>query len=1195
MRCQKCFFENPQNMRYCGQCGALLLKTPVNNLFRVGERKNVTILFSDLSNFTALSSKLDPEDISNILQFLYREIEIIIKRYGGTVDKFIGDEVMALFGVPTIHEDDPIRAIKAALEIHKTVSKKSKKFNKIIEFPLTMHSGINTGLVVTQTSQKGVHEVTGDMVNVASRFVNFAQSNEIIVGYNTFQRAKGYFNFKELNPIIFKGKKSSILTYKVINENKNPDKINCIHNLSTKFTGRKTEFAKINHAIFNLQQNKKGSIVLLTGDAGIGKSRLITEIKNNNIENNKTGKNNPAKNELLWFEGRANAYGRTQSYMPFVEIIKKIANINDSDDNVITSQKINDTVNNIFSNQNYEIIPSLYSLLNLKHKTGIEKYQSGDVIMHQIFRSIYLFFEQLSQKKPTVLVFEDFHWADSSSIELLKHIISLAGIFPILIIIAGRSWNFSNRWISFQNFISRFQNNFLISIHLSTLNANDCHLLVCNILNLDTLSEELTIINNTPQQTTDNSTVEHLQTLSYKIQNIILRKAEGNPLYVEELIRSLIANKILFKDNSSEDWQISDIEGRLQIPNSISDLISNRIDHLDDNLKKILKTASVIGRHFLLSVLQNIINIEKTTLINKLSELVHLEFIREKNTNVGDGYIFNHSLIKETAYQKLLISQRQKLHRKTGKAIEYLFTEKLDDHSGILAYHYARAKNWENAHHYLLKAGDQACNMAADVEIMNHYKKAMAAYKRVFGNRWEPFTLAKLERKMGEALFRRGKHGQAFKYFQRAMKYLEKPFPESTISIHIAVIKVLITQSLHLLLPNIFVNSKKITEDKTAEELFHIFDALGWIDYFHNRKRLLYNALSGLNYSEHNGYQTGIIKGCFGISVICATRGYFKLADRYNHRLEKLSKEANNSVVSGSCYLSMALRQYYSNNWETAAKYYLLSANEYKVARDYHKWGNSAVWAAFIYNYITRYSESMELSEKIIRIGRESGDDQLLGWGFHCRGINLLCIGALKSAEQNLLKAIALLQSVPDYYYGVLAVRDLGRCFLKSGNYEKAVTLFYENTIIIEKQNLKGPPVIFFYNTMAQTHLYTAQQLTGKKRKQSLKKMKAVLKKVLKKNKKFKCDRHQTISLLGSYKWLTGANKKAEKLWEQALILAKKADAKYDLACIYMEIGEKTGEILHLNKAAELFLTIGAKLNYAVCMKVIKIKKQNIL
>ncbi|OQY13236.1 MAG: hypothetical protein B6I31_01555, partial [Desulfobacteraceae bacterium 4572_19] len=288
MRCQKCFFENPQNMRYCGQCGALLLKTPVNNLFRVGERKNVTILFSDLSNFTALSSKLDPEDISNILQFLYREIEIIIKRYGGTVDKFIGDEVMALFGVPTIHEDDPIRAIKAALEIHKTVSKKSKKFNKIIEFPLTMHSGINTGLVVTQTSQKGVHEVTGDMVNVASRFVNFAQSNEIIVGYNTFQRAKGYFNFKELNPIIFKGKKSSILTYKVINENKNPDKINCIHNLSTKFTGRKTEFAKINHAIFNLQQNKKGSIVLLTGDAGIGKSRLITEIKNNNIENNKT-------------------------------------------------------------------------------------------------------------------------------------------------------------------------------------------------------------------------------------------------------------------------------------------------------------------------------------------------------------------------------------------------------------------------------------------------------------------------------------------------------------------------------------------------------------------------------------------------------------------------------------------------------------------------------------------------------------------------------------------------------------------------------------------------------------------------------------------------------------------------------------------------------------------------------------------
>jgi len=359
MKCPKCQFENPEGKKFCGECGARLevlcphcrslnppdfkfcgecghkleeAAEPAKPIAPVtdSERKHVTVLFSDMSGYTAMTEKLDPEEVKEIMGRVFGEISQVVARYEGFIEKFIGDAVMALFGAPKAHEDDPVRAIKAAREIHDIISSISPRYEKRIGKPLAMHTGICTGLVVTEdvNLEKGTHGVLGDTINTASRLSGLAKPGEIVVGSDTYHQAEGYFFFEPLEITHVKGKAEPVKSYKVLSPKEDPTKTHRISGLRAELIGRKVEMAQLQEALQNLKQGK-GSIFSIVGDAGTGKSRLIEEFKSTI---------NP--DEVQWREGHAYAYSQNIPYFPVMDLLSRAWQVHEGDNTEQIRQKV---------------------------------------------------------------------------------------------------------------------------------------------------------------------------------------------------------------------------------------------------------------------------------------------------------------------------------------------------------------------------------------------------------------------------------------------------------------------------------------------------------------------------------------------------------------------------------------------------------------------------------------------------------------------------------------------------------------------------------------------------------------------------------------------------------------------------------------------------------------------------------------
>jgi len=287
MQCPKCGHQNPEEAKFCNECAYDLIKVKgyeQDSSSIESERKHVTIMFSDLSGYTTITEKLDPEEVKEIMSRIFGEITQIIKKYDGFIERFIGDAVMAVFGIPKAHEDDPVRAIRAALEIHTAVESFSPQFADRIGRSLTMHTGINTGLVVTGEVdiEKGTHGLTGDAINLASRLEGLAGVGEIVVGESTHRLAQGHFTFQVLPPTKVKGKSRPVPVYKVVSSTKSDSRLSVSRRVSSVMVGRDREMDSLEFQVHKAI-NGQGSVVNVMGEAGIGKSRLMAELKKREV------------------------------------------------------------------------------------------------------------------------------------------------------------------------------------------------------------------------------------------------------------------------------------------------------------------------------------------------------------------------------------------------------------------------------------------------------------------------------------------------------------------------------------------------------------------------------------------------------------------------------------------------------------------------------------------------------------------------------------------------------------------------------------------------------------------------------------------------------------------------------------------------------------------------------------------------
>jgi class 3 adenylate cyclase/tetratricopeptide (TPR) repeat protein len=646
-----------------------------NNPSFDSDRRLVTVMFADISGFTSMSEKMDPEMVTDIMNECFCFMGECIEKHGGTIDKFIGDCVMALFGALKTLEDAPHRAIETALEM----KNKLIRFNedKRLLTPLSFHIGINTGPVIAGmvgSDLKQDFTVMGDTVNLASRMEGAAETGTILVAENTYRLTEGYFDFEPMGEVKVKGKEEPIKAYKVLGPRRTITRIEaCQEKGLSPFVGRNKELDHLNDRLEQVLEGH-GQVVGVVGEPGVGKSRLVCQFRESLP---------PAGYTVI--EGGCVHFGDTIPYLPILDMLRDYFHISEDETEATIKQEISNKVTQI-SDQLTHIFSPIQEILSLKVEN--EEYVKLDAKQRRdkVFEAIRMLLIAESQQKPLVVIIEDLHWMDKTSEEFLTYLINSLATTRILLILLFRpeyhpSW--STKTYYSQVRVDQFPRK-VIEDHVKGI-------LAC----VDVEPELIEFIAN---------------------------KTEGNPLFIEELTLNLLENGAIKQDGNRYSLSLKPTD--IQVPATIQGIIAARLDRLEGKLKGIMQTASVIGREFAVRLLQAVA-ILKEDLKSSLLTLQDLEFIYEKSFLPELEYIFKHALTQEVAYNSLLLKRRKETHEKVGQAIEQIYADRLEEFYEVLAYHYSLGENTQKAYEYLKFSGDKAARSYANWEAVKFYKNSL--------------------------------------------------------------------------------------------------------------------------------------------------------------------------------------------------------------------------------------------------------------------------------------------------------------------------------------------------------------------------------------------------------------------------------------------------------------------------------------
>jgi len=794
MRCSKCQFENPPNMKFCGECGASLRTTlpPYDfqpqdiktSFVAQPERKHVTALFSDLTGYASMAEKLDPEQVKEVTGCVFTGVKQIVAKYEGFIERVMGDGVLAFFGVPRGHEDDPIRAIQAAREIHELVQSLSPQYQEKLGVPLAMHSGINTGLVVTADvdPDKGTHGVAGDSVNVASRLSSIANPGEILVGRDTRIRAQGVFAFEDLGFRKVKGKAEPIQVFKVLGAKSQGGVIRFDRQVSSEMVGRDKELDNLELQVLKAI-NGEGSVVNIIGEAGIGKSRLIAELKKCRL-----------MKRVTLLEGRAMSIGKNLSFHPITDLLKQWAGIADADSQAAAFDKLEKAIKQVHPQETNEILPFVATLMGMKLEgkhaervRGIE----GEALEKLILKNVRELLIKGAQLRPIVVVMEDFHWADTSSIELLARLYRLAEDHRIAFINVFRAGYFETDDGKIARIGQRVPASY-VEMEIRPLDNAYSETLIDNML--------------------------AVKGLPYSIKHQIMERAGGNPFFIEEVVRSLIDEGAVVRKNGG--FEVTDKIQRVTIPPTINDVLMARMDCLEEPTRELVKIASVIGRSFFDRVIKDVAD-PIGDVDRRLAHLKDVQIIRSR-TRMGElEHMFKHALAHEAAYQSTLLKQRRQLHLRVAESMERIFSDRLREFYGILAYHYGRAESFEKTEICLIKAGEEALKSSASNEALHYYQEALSIYRRLQGESVDPEKVAMLEKNIGLALFNRGHYAEAVEHFDKVLGYYWGDLPKDAFSTVFRLVRSFLTFFLALYFPSFWFKRLPTQQDIDAADLYH--------------------------------------------------------------------------------------------------------------------------------------------------------------------------------------------------------------------------------------------------------------------------------------------------------------------------------------------------------------------------------------
>jgi adenylate cyclase len=654
---------------------------------READRRQVTVLFADLSGFTALAERLDPEEVRAFQNALFEALAQAIARYDGFVEKFVGDAVLAVFGAPIAHEDDPERACDTALDMLERGAALSHEWAARLGRPVTLHVGIHTGPVVAGNlggAAGAAYAVTGDTVNTAARLLAAAAPGTILVSEATQVLARHRFTFEPAGELALRGKAEPVVVHRLLGTLAEPGSARGLAalGLAAPLVGRADELDQL-MAAFDRMQRGRAQVVSLVGEAGTGKSRLIAEFFTR-LETDGRLAGTAVRRAACSSLGEP-------TYGVFGALFREAYQVDPADSLDVARQKLAAGLRALGARdlEAEAIAPVLSYVLGLEGETH------PDVEPEQLQRQIVLaaraLVERRLEKEPLLILVEDLHWADAASVDLMRHVVDQLADRPLMLLL-------SHRPDTKPPLVARAAQSV---IRLAPLSADETRALVAGLFGPS--------VGNVPAQLLD----------------FVATRAGGNPFFVEEIVRSLVGKGVLVREG--DGWACTTVSEGLDVPPTLHGLLLSRVDRLPADARRLLQEGAVLGAVFDVALLRRVAT-DSGAGEAVLDRLVAADLIQAVGQwREGGRYRFTHALVHEVVYQNLLLSRRTELHERVGRALERAagsHPERLSDLEA-LGHHFCLSADKPRGARYLLAAGDWARAVYANDDAIRHYERAL--------------------------------------------------------------------------------------------------------------------------------------------------------------------------------------------------------------------------------------------------------------------------------------------------------------------------------------------------------------------------------------------------------------------------------------------------------------------------------------
>jgi class 3 adenylate cyclase/tetratricopeptide (TPR) repeat protein len=695
--CAKCNAENPTTSDFCGKCGAPLTNgagaaavtsssqwsassvrvAPESSSPEAldGERKTVTALFADIKGATELMRDLDPEEARAIVDPVLQLMMDAVHRYGGYVAQCTGDGIFAIFGAPVAHEDHPQRALHAALAMQEDLHRYADRLRADGKIPAEARVGVNTGEVVVRTVETGGHrEYTpvGHVTNLAARMQTAAPAGSIAASEATQRLCEGYFEFRALGATAVKGLNAPIEVYEVLRAGplRTHFQLSTRQGL-TKFVGREHELEQMKRALGHAATGH-GQVLALMGEPGNGKSRLIYEFR----------ATLPGDWKVL--EVSTVSHGKASAYLPVIDLFKAHFEIADQDDPTTRREKI--AVGLSASEGSLGDLPSIYGLLGILEGPDPLTGLHPQVRRRRTLESLKRILLGESLKQPVAVIFENLHWVDRESQAFLDLLVDNIISARVLLLVSYRP-EYRHEWVNRPHYTQ---------VRLDPLGSESAAQM------LDAL------LGSQPELG--------------RVKGTIIEKTGGNPFFIEELVRALFEQRVLLRNGVVS---LGKPLTAITIPFNVQGILASRVDRLPVAEKELLQVLAILGDGVPLSLVKHVAAAREDELARMLSDLHSTDLIYQQSTSPESGYAFKHALVREVAYNSVLIERRKVLHEQAGQAIEVLFKDALDDHLTELAHHYSHSANTLKAVDYLQRSGQQAGQRVAYAEGIAYFNRGL--------------------------------------------------------------------------------------------------------------------------------------------------------------------------------------------------------------------------------------------------------------------------------------------------------------------------------------------------------------------------------------------------------------------------------------------------------------------------------------